>query len=495
VPEPEDSSAALAPAELQRAALQGARPVLLARGVSEAVSFAAALALARLVSPSEYGHAVVALVVVTLALALTRHGLSAPLVQFPRLERSHLESAALLGIVLGGALTVGTALLAPVAFGPLFGERTAALIRLASPAFLLSGLATGPYAIVQRRLDFRRTALVETGSLVVGAVTAVAAAAAGLGATAVVLGALVGLAAASALWLLSARPVRPRWNRAAVRDVATFGLASGGAALAYEGFLNVDYAILAARVSPARVGFYWRAWQLGVGYQAKLSGLMLAVGFPVYARTRNLEELRRVRDRLARLNAIVLFPLLALLVAVAPVLVPTFFGARWSPAVRPTQILALAGMCLVAGTGIAPMLFAAGKPRAQLWLNVGGLVAYAALIGGLATARLTILCAAIAVFHVAWLGCQWAVARHEVDLPLRSLWNDLAPALAGSLVLLAVTYPLVRVLQDALPAGPILAVAAGVAAVLYLATLRALYPEALVDLRLVTRQVLLGRSS
>jgi hypothetical protein len=51
---------------------------------------------------------------------------------------------------------------------------------------------------------------------------------------------------------------------------------------------NADYLILAARLHPAQVGFYWRAFQLGVCYQDKISGIMLRTAFPDLCALRRL---------------------------------------------------------------------------------------------------------------------------------------------------------------------------------------------------------------
>ena len=83
----------------------------------------------------------------------------------------------------------------------------------------------------------------------------------------------------------------------------------------------------------AQVGLFWRAFQLGVVYQEKISGIMMRLAFPVYSRTTDLDELRRFHERATRIHAAVLLPLLSLLIVTAPDLVPWVFGERWAPAV------------------------------------------------------------------------------------------------------------------------------------------------------------------
>ena len=128
--------------------------------------------------------------------------------------------------------------------------------------------------------------------------------------------------------------------------------------------------ILAARISAAQVGFYWRAFQIGVVYQDKISGIMMRLAFPVYSRTRDLEQLRRLHERATRVHAAVVVPILAVGIVVIPVLVPWMFGDAWRPAVRPAQILCVAGMVAAVLTGFAQVLLAAGRPKALFRFNV-----------------------------------------------------------------------------------------------------------------------------
>ena len=82
-----------------------------------------------------------------------------------------------------------------------------------------------------------------------------------------------------------------------------FGGPASGAGLLHVAITNVDYTILAARLSAAQVGFYWRAFQIGVVYQDKISGIMMRLAFPIYSRTRDLDRAAppaRARDARAR---------------------------------------------------------------------------------------------------------------------------------------------------------------------------------------------------
>ncbi len=132
----------------------------------------------------------------------------------------------------------------------------------------------------------------------------------------------------SALLFARAPAPWPRWSLHAQRRVGGFGLPAALAGLVEVMFRNVDYVILAARLSATTTGIYYRAFNLGVVYQDKLSGVMVQVAYPVYSRTTDRAKLRAVHERAARVHAAIIFPLLASLMVLAPVLVPFLFGSR-----------------------------------------------------------------------------------------------------------------------------------------------------------------------
>ena len=76
--------------------------------------------------------------------------------------------------------------------------------------------------------------------------------------------------------------------------------------------------------------------------------------------------MRALRSRVIRINAVVIYPLLALFIATAPQLVPWLFGQQWAPAVVPAQILTVAGMARMINNGTPSLVLAAGKPRTLL---------------------------------------------------------------------------------------------------------------------------------
>jgi O-antigen/teichoic acid export membrane protein len=482
--------------DLRTATLSGVKWVGAARVVTETVTFGSAVVIAHLVPPAEYGRAAVALLLNQIAVGLSVQGIGSPVVQRRKITREHLRAAVALSWLVGVLGTAAALAFAWVVAPALFGHRVAHLLVLMAPVFLLVSLAAIPIAQLERRLDFRRLAVIECIANVVGAMASVALAGAGLNAAALVLGMLAAAVATLALLAFLAPRERPGLHRAELRELVRFGAPATGSSLLYFGTRNVDYAILASRVSATQLGYYVRAFQLGSDYQAKISSVMLRVAFPVFSRTEDLEHLRRVRGRMVRVHTAVIFPLLFALIAVAPVLVPWLFGARWAPAAGPTQILAVAGMVACVGTGTGPLLLSVGRTGTLLGYGLGAFVVYAAAVVIAVPYGIIAVCVTVAVVKVVSLLVLLVLIERVVGISVvETLRNDLVPAGVAGLGLLGAALPVTAALNHAGVAAPLVLLAAGATgAVVYIALLRVVFPATWSDLRLLAGR-LAGRAS
>lgn len=481
----------LSDGELKEAALSGARWVAAARVVLEIIAFGSALLLARLIPPAEFGRAVIALMVVTIGPMMLGVFFGTLVVQRRDLRAAHVEAAAWLANV--GALVAAAlvALASVLLAGQIFDDATAELLLLGVPALLIGGLAVVPQSTLQRRLDFRRLGIIDVIAALTGTAVTVALALFGLDAEAIVLGTVTGAAIGTILVMFAARIPRPRWHPPEMREIVRLGFPAGAGVLANLTFRNIDYAIVGARLGPAALGIYWRAFQLGAEYQRKISIVMVRVAFPIYARSEGLEQMRKVRRRIVRAHATVIFPLLALLVVGAPEMVPLLFGSAWEAAVVPTQILSVAGMAAAVTAGMGSVPLALGKTGRLMtlgWINVSAYALVVFLVAPLGLTILSIVVAALSI--VVLLVNHYVMLTRAAGIPLKSILDDIGAPLVACLALLMVGFP-VRLLLVAAGAPPVAVVVplavTGLAA--YALALRAVSPDTWSDLKLLGRRV------
>jgi O-antigen/teichoic acid export membrane protein len=425
---------------LRDTALDGVRWTAGARVLAESAGLLSVVVTAHLLTPKEVGQAAVALVVSAVAFGLAQQGFGSPIVRKPELGHRDAETAHSLSLIAGlalGGLVAGFA----SALASLFGGGLTGLIQLAALGFPLAAIGAVPMALLQRDLKFKDLAVIDALASAASGLSIIVAAVSGAGAASLVIGPLVLYGVTSAGATLRARNVRPRWSWSAANELGRFGSSTAASGLFYIIIRNIDYAILAARLPAAQVGYYYRAYQLGGDYQSKVSGILLRMALPLFSRAQSIEELRRIRGRMSRVHALVLFPLLVALIGIAPEAIPLVFGAQWEPAVVPTQILSVAGMVAVVGTGAGPLLTAAGRPRALLEYSIGSLVIYAGAVWFAVPYGIVAVSAAAAgskLVTLLWLQ-KWYIER-IVGIPATDVLKyDLAPALTASAPLLLIT--------------------------------------------------------
>lgn len=479
--------------QVRDATFLGVRWFAVAQGIAQISTIGAAIVLARLISPSEFGRLAVAVVVSEFALMTANETIGVPLVQRTDITLEHLEGATLLGIMIGVGLALLTLLVIPLVTTAVFGARTSDLFRLFAPQFAVTGLMIVPQARLQRDLRFRRIGLSEATGALVSSVVSVALAIAGLGAAAYVIGMLIGVCIMALGYITGGRPVMPRWRPQQMRELLGFGMPATAAGFAGVTYRNVDYMILGARLPAGIVGLYYRAFTVGVEYERRLSGIVGRIAFPVYTRTEDPARRLALRQRIVRVNVVLVYPMLALFIALAPTLIPWLFGPHWSPAVLPAQILAVAGMASSVRNMHGPTVLAAGRPKALFLFCFAETLAYAATVWVASSYGLTLICVAVSGFQIASLLIAYTVLlRSTAGVPATQIFRDLGPALLASVPLLLVAMALRRGLAGHVPVLLLLILAGAAGGGVYLLALRALSKDAWDDVALLVQRVLPG---
>lgn len=488
------SKDSMAPAELRSTALRGLRWTIIARPASELVLLGSMVVLAHLISPTEFGRYAVAAIVGDLSL-IPLAGVGAALVQRKTVTHEDLQAGFALGILTGLGLLALTLVAATLIVAPIFGEQTAMLVRLSAPLCLVVAVSTTPSAILQRRLAFRRLSVLDVTTSSVRAAASITLAVAGLGGTALVLGALAGALAMSALTWAWAPPPLPRLTKGPTRELWRFGFPASLTAMSWIGFRNCDYAIVGARRGALQAGLYYRAYTLGVEYQKKVSQVMTTVGFPMLSRTQNGGEMAALRTQMVRLLTLTLFPLLVLLAIVAPVFVPWLFGEAWAPAALPTQILAVGGAATLVIDSVGATMMAAGRPTTLLFYGCAHFAAYALAVFLVAPLGLPAVAVSAALVHSLFLVVAYVLLlQGSIRLALAGLWKDVAPAVISCAAMAAVAYAVSLGLQSAaVPVVPYLMAVSGAGAIAYFVALRACFPASLSALRRLAGHLLPSR--
>ena len=298
-------------------------------------------ALARLLSPTDYGLAGLAAVYVGLATVLAQFGIGVALIQRVELTPRYVRAGFTASILLGVLATSIVWTTAPLAAAVLGNHQLVPIIRALSFTFLLTNPGFVAEALSQRNLAWRRLMWVELIAFLLGyAIPAVTLAAAGYGVWALV-GSSLGQHLVRTTVLLKLQP-HPKWPRigAEIREVLHFGSKFTLARLFNYTAGQGDNLVVGRVLGIVALGYYSRAFKLMLILVTYFAMVVTRVLFATMSRLQgDPVRLRSAYLTGAAVLGLVSAPLGALLVVLAPEFVGIMLGPKWAAATVPFQIL------------------------------------------------------------------------------------------------------------------------------------------------------------
>lgn len=424
-----------APANLTGTVVRGLFWKISSRVVAEATRVAVVVVLARLLTPSDYGVAGMALVVASFAAMCADPALGAALIQRPRIDEEDRSTIFWMATGAGLALTI-VGIVSAGLVADFFGEpEVEQLFAFASLTFVVISLSTTPRAILARRLAYRSLELREMGAIVVGGIVAITLGVAGYGPWAIVAN-FVAYALTSTLLIYLLVDWRPRalFSSTSARDLGGFSARIFSATLLNWGNANLDKALVGRFLGSAALGTY------SMGYNAMLMPVGLLgrplhqVLSPAYSRIQSdKERLERAWLRGKRLSVAVLAPALVGLIVAAPEFVQVLLGDQWDGAVVPLQLLCVGALADSLGAHSWTVVQARGQARALLRLTVlSSVVTWAAFAAGLPWGIV-----GVAAFYA---GARWLLVVPTLWLTARAVSFDFWASLWAGAGLLPVAF-------------------------------------------------------
>jgi PST family polysaccharide transporter len=429
---------------LKAVSVRGGVASVLAMVVTQLFRLIIIAALARLLSPSDFGVIAMTMGVLSVGIVFRDVGLSSATIQREDLTNSQVNTLFWVNLAFGAAATLVACACAPLVAAFFDDPRLVAVTRVLSLSFVLGSLAAQHGALLTRHLRFGINAKIQIGATLLSGLLAVVLARAGAGYWALVLQLIASdLLTAVFVWGYSDwRPVRPRFDPS-VRPMLTYG-----------GYL-VQFGLLcylALNASVLLLGRYWGAHLLGQYNRADILTRTLLgyisqpignVAGPALSRLQGEPEVyARYYFRCIEIMGALSFPLGAACVVLAPDLVRVVLGPQWEQAGTLMRYLA-PGMCvqpIMTSTGWLYM--SSGRVRRMLhWGVIGwGALGAATLVGLLGGAEgVTIAYSSALILLVA--PCM-QYAFKGTGLTLNMLWR-------------ACTAPMLSALAAALVAGAV----------------------------------------
>lgn len=411
-------------------------------------------ALARILSPSDFGLVALALIFTSALERFKDLGVSQALVVSDEQDVDERAATAFsFSLMMGVGLSVLCAALSPFAARFFHEPELKRLLPLLGLNFIFSALGSTHYALAQRSINFRARTAGELADVTTRGVTGVVLALLGAGAYSLVGGYLVGtLAMTVVLWLMVDWRPRFRLARRHAGNLVRFGGTLTGVDMAAAAIPLTTAAIIGRVLGATALGYYTLGGRLPEMLIINISLVAGQVLYPAFA-TIDPKRLGEVFLTALHYTLMIALPMTAFLVVLAEPLILAVFGEKWDQSIPVMMILAPFALAVTLGvpagtvfkaTGAALVLLVMAIPRAVFSIGGVAIIAHQGLV-----AVATVMAIVTLAFDL--LGIL--VATRLLHVPLRSVVAQgvgpliatavMATALYGTNLLIAAPWPTV----------------------------------------------------
>jgi O-antigen/teichoic acid export membrane protein len=371
---------------LRRSAISGIKWSAISLFARRGLSLVTTIVLARLLAPADFGLVAMAAVVIGFIEMFKDLGTAAAVIQRKNLSQGLLASIFWLNAGFGLAAAMVLYLLAPL-LGAFYREpEVIPIMQVLSLSFLLSGLSNVQMSLLERNLEFDKLARIEISTSLFASLVGITAAFLGHGAWSLVYQMLAGNFLATLLLWVGSR-WRPSWqfDWAGIRSVMDFSLNLTAASIINYFTRNADKLLIGRFLGSQDLGYYDLAYRL---MQFPLQGISAVIGrvmFPLYSRMQDdAGQFGRIYLKVASAIALISFPLMLGLMALAGPFMLTLFGPAWIPVIPLLLILAPLGAVQSIATTVGSIYMAKGRTDWALWMSIAwGLLIVLSFVLGL----------------------------------------------------------------------------------------------------------------
>ena len=342
---------------------KSSRQTAVSQGLSQGVRLLTSIILARLLTPADFGIVAVALVATTVLDQLKDVGTASAIIQRKEVDRVLLDTVFVLNLTLGAVFAGILAILAGPVAAALGNADAASVIRVFAALMVVTAAGLVHQSLLRRTMRFRQIAIITIVQTLTTAAVSLGSAFVGLTYWSLVLGTVVGTVVGTVmLWFC--HPWRPTWafSFASLRSIWSFSWNLFLTNVIYILWSQADKVIVGRFAGGAALGSYTMAQRLVSTPLQTLYGVVGEVSFSAFARRQDDDAaLRSGFTRSAAVVALLTFPMLGGIAAVAVPFVSVVLGAKWSEVAPVIVALAPAGAVQSVTFNSAQIFFAKGR--------------------------------------------------------------------------------------------------------------------------------------
>lgn len=313
---------------------------------TQGVNFLFGLAIARILSPAEYGMIAMLTIFIAVGQAFIDSGFSNALIRKTDRTETDNSTAFYFNIIVGIAayflLFFASPFIADFYALPILSS----LAKVVGLTFFFNSLCVVQQAILSIKIDFKTQAKVSFSAAISSGILGLILAYKGFGVWALAVQSVSAAAIRSLLlWILAKWKPTERFSKASFHNLFSYGsklLASSVLDIVYNNLYTI---VIGKFFSASKLGAYARADQLAMFPSSNLTGILQRVTFPVLSTLQHEDTRLRINYRkILRLSAFIIFPLMIVLMVVAGPLIRLLLTDKWEGAIIFLQIICLSVM-------------------------------------------------------------------------------------------------------------------------------------------------------
>ena len=359
-------------ADLKGRSVRGGMLTVTSQGAQFVLQSVSTVALARLLTPADFGLVAMVTAITGLGQAFADLGLSEATIQRPEIDHDQVSKLFWVNVSIGLLLTLITAALSPVLAWFYHEPRLINITLLVSLTFLIGGLRVQHDALLRRQMRFAALAARDVIAYVVAVPVAIVLAMRGAG-----YWSIIALPLALNTVQMSLSWVLVRWIPGLPRRSTKVG-----SLIAFGGNVAASYFLISTTRSAdsIMIGRYWGAGPLGL-YSRAMNLLLLpvrqlgtparAVAVPAFSRVQaDPERLARFYLRTANLIMWITAPIFGFLFVAATPVIVLALGAKWREAAPVFQLLAIFALGQLLYESTIWLLVSRGQTKQLLKLSL-----------------------------------------------------------------------------------------------------------------------------
>ncbi len=334
------------------------------------------IVLARLLEPEDFGVFGIVLIFVGLATRFGNIGFGLALVQRETIEDVHISSLFVVNCWLFSAIGIflmwASPLIGSYFDSPLSGD----VLFVASVVFFMRPFSSVVRALLQRRMQFKATAIALTLQNILGMFSSIVFAWNGFGVWSLVYSEIITEFLGLLVMMFYARwwP-RFSYKHSAMKDLSSFGIAIFLNRIVAYGSEKADIMIIGKQLGVGPLGLYEKAYGLMDMTIKELGTRMEPVLFRAFSMIQNDQErILAAYKKVLLTFSLISFPIFFGLACVAPPFIYLLFGEKWIASVLPLQIMCVSGIFRLQLKVVTIVMNAMGKVKIETALRFIALI-------------------------------------------------------------------------------------------------------------------------